>query len=113
VFPLVADPAAWGNYLRVTNRGGTMQEVHITAYDAGGTLIDTSVFPLTAGMQLQTDVTWLFPGQNVAWLRVEAPQPSLVGDLLYVAYDLSRMSCYLGIDAAVTKGGKGRENLSE
>jgi len=99
VFPLVADPAAWGNYLRITNSGTTRQDVTISAYDAGGTLLDTRVLPLAAGGQLQTDVALLFPNPNVAWLRVEAPQPTLVGDLLYVAYDLSRMSCYLGIQA--------------
>ncbi|MBN2430742.1 MAG: hypothetical protein JXQ27_04670 [Acidobacteria bacterium] len=98
VFPLVADPATWDNYLRIANSGGTRQDVFISAYDAGGTLLDTEVVHLAAGAQLQADVAQFFSGLNVAWLRLKAAQPTLVGDLLYVAHDLSRMSCYLGIE---------------
>jgi C1A family cysteine protease len=99
VFPVVKTGAGWHtNLLGLVNTGATSTgfTVHYYAADGGYLGYYQNFIPLRGKFYGYIDPA--DPGSaNIAWLVVDASNP-VVGDLLFIADDWTRMSAYLGLD---------------
>jgi len=97
-FPLVQPAGDWENWLRLTNVENISNAVEIHAFNTQGQEIDLAFEVIDPFAQIREPLSELFPGlsQDIAWLRVTSAG-QIIGDLMYISSDQTRMSCYLGL----------------
>jgi len=101
-FPLVMTADGWNSWIRLTNVIPAENEVTVHAYGADGTELGIWTENIAARGQVYQDLSEIFPDvvNDIVSLTVEA-RDSIIGNVLYISGDFTRMSGYMGLPVEV------------